>query len=70
MSPKAFLVFSFLSFLLVVLAIGTQPAFAQNCSAKTCTKAYQGCAGVLCQREREGAIAAPSVPRSFKSARF
>ena len=54
MGPKAFLALFFMSFVLVALAIGTPPALAQNCSAKTCTQAYRGCAGVLCQQQRGG----------------
>ena len=54
MNPKTFIFLFFMSFALAVLAIGTQPTLAQNCFAKTCTQAYQGCAGVLCQRQRGG----------------
>jgi hypothetical protein len=54
MNPKALLAFSFVSFALVILIIGTPPALAQNCSAKTCSEAIQACTGMHCQRERTG----------------
>ena len=54
MNPKTFLVFFFMSLALAALAIGTPPALAQNCWATTCTQAYQGCTGRLCQIQRGG----------------
>jgi hypothetical protein len=37
-----------------LLTIGTHPVLAQNCSAKTCTQAFQGCMSKHCHTEKTG----------------
>jgi hypothetical protein len=66
MSTKSLLVFSFVSIVLAMLTIATLPALAQNCSAKTCSEAIQGCMGKHCQKERTGSNCYPFCHAEFE----